>query len=239
MKETGLLSKDLNVARVLVIEDDVEVAQALELCLKSEGHSPEMAFNGREGFELLKFGGYDLAIVDWQLPELDGDEICSRYRVAGGKTPILMLTKKAKIQDKVAGLDSGADDYLPKPFDVLEFTARVRALLRRSSNLFDGSLARGRVSLDYAGRKVTIDERTTQLVKREFDLFEFLLRHPGTYFNTDQLLKHVWGSSADVGDEALRVCINRLRSKIDVEGEPSVIENAKGWGYKISDSFLD
>ncbi|MBX9667205.1 MAG: response regulator transcription factor [Candidatus Obscuribacterales bacterium] len=234
-----MLARELNVARVLVIEDDLEVAQALELCLKLEGHTPEMAFNGREGFELLKFGGYDLAIVDWQLPELDGDEICSNYRITGGKTPILMLTKKSTIRDKVAGLDSGADDYLPKPFDIHELTARVRALLRRSTNLFDGSRARGRVRLDYAGRTVTIDQRTAQLVKREFDLFEFLLRHPGTYFTTEQLIKHVWGSSAEVGDEALRVCINRLRTKVDIDGEPSVIENAKGWGYKISDGFLD
>lgn len=226
-------------ARVLVIEDDVDVAFALESWLRAEGHNCEVSHNGQEGFELLKFGGYDLAIVDWQLPELEGNEICARFRRSGGRTPILMLTKKSNTSDKVAGLDAGADDYLPKPFDSYELGARVRALLRRSTRLFDGERGLGKISLNYADRTVTIYDHTVQLVKREFDLLEFLMRHPGTYLSVEQLLNHVWGSSADVGNEALRVCINRLRSKIDTPDQPSVIENSKGWGYKISDQFLD
>ncbi len=225
-------------AKVLVIEDDPMVAEALSDFLKSEGHSPEIAYSGEEGLEALKHLGFDLAIVDWQLPELDGTEVCLRYRAKGGRIPILMLTQKSNVVDKSTGLECGADDYLTKPFDVRELRARVRALLRRSTGLFDASRTSGQISLDYAEKTATVHGKTAKLLPKEFALLEFLMRHPHTFFTSEKLIVHVWDSSSEVGQEAIRTCLFRLRSKLDKPGEPSIIENSKGWGYKIADHYL-
>jgi DNA-binding response OmpR family regulator len=226
-------------AKVLVIEDDAAVSEALTDWLEAEGHRAEAAYDGLEGLELLKFGGFDLAIVDWQLPTLEGTEICARFRQAGGRTPILMLTQKSATIEKAQGLDAGADDYLPKPFDSIELGARVRALLRRSAALFEKSSTSGKIAINQGASTVTVEGREIKLLKREFELLEFLLRHPGTYFSVDQLIKHVWDSSADVSNEALRTCMSRLRTKVDLPDKPSIIDTAKGWGYKISDHYLN
>jgi len=225
-------------AKVLVIEDDAAVSEALTDWLQSEGHRAEAVYDGLEGLEMLKYGGFDLAIVDRQLPTLEGTEICARFRQSGGRTPILMLTQKSAAIEKAQGLDAGADDYLPKPFDAIELAARVRALLRRSSALFEKSTATGKISLNHGACTVTIEGREIKLLKREFELLEFLLRHAGTYFSVENLIKHVWDSSAEVSNEALRTCMSRLRHKVDEPGKPSLIDTAKGWGYKISDYYL-
>jgi len=225
-------------AKVLIIEDDLCLAVSLSEWFELKGHRTEAVHDGVEGLELLKCSGYELAIVDWQLPSMDGIEICSRYRQSGGRVPILMLTSKSSINDKGIGFEAGADDYLPKPFDLRELEMRVNALLRRTSGLFaDRRELRGLV-LDRGASTLEINDRTVKLMPREFELLEFLLRHPDNYFTGDQLLNNVWGSDSQVGVEALRVCINRLRSRVDVPGSPSIIENAKGWGYKISDHFV-
>lgn len=225
-------------AKVLIIEDDPSVASSLLDWMEGNGYQAEVAYDGAEGLEFLQQRGYDLAIVDWQLPSMSGPSICKNYRRSGGKTPMLMLTQKSTVEDKETGLDSGADDYLPKPFDVRELGARVRALLRRSTELFDSRLSSGKIELDAAAFKVTVLGKTSQLVAREFALLEFLLRHPGAYFTADRLIDHVWESSLEVGHEALRTCVSRIRSKLDEEGKPSVIENSKGLGYKINDYYL-
>ncbi len=225
-------------AKILVIEDDPILADVLQEYLESFGYQVEVANDGLEGFELLKYGGFDLSLIDWHLPSLEGPQICQKLRIAGCKIPILMLTERSATKDKASGLDAGADDYLAKPFEVDELSARVRALLRRSTALFDKEKDSGRVKLNYADATVTIDGRSVELLKKEFQLLEFMLRHPNTYFTTEDLIKHVWDSNADVGDVAVKTCISRLRKKIDLPGEPSLIETAKGWGYKISESCL-
>ncbi len=223
-------------AKIFLVEDDPALAEAVVQLLHFDGHRVETVADGRESLTLLASTGFDLLILDWELPGISGPEICAHYRSRGGRSPILMLTRRSTFLDRVSGLDSGADDYLPKPFDPSEFRARIRALLRRSASLFDVSQTTGRISLGTSS--IDVDGRTIKLHPREFELLEFLLRHPKSYFTAEQLLQQVWNSSSEVSHEALRICISRLRKKIDQPGEPSIIENSKGWGYRISDSYL-
>lgn len=225
-------------AKILIIEDDPIIASTVSELLELDGHKTERVHDGLEGLHLLRSSGFDLAIVDWQLPGLVGTELCQRYRASGGKIPILMLTQRSNLIDKETGLDAGADDYLPKPFHIRELAARIRALLRRSSGLFNAKTSTGELVLDYAACSITVRGRKVKLLPREFELLEFLLRHPDTYFSQEKLIDHVWHSSAEVTNEALRTCVSRLRSKLDQPGAPSVIETAKGWGYKISEAYL-
>ncbi len=226
-------------AKVLVIEDDPMMASELAEFLEAEGHRPEVVHDGLEGLELLKGKGFDLAIVDWQLPSMAGTQICESFRIRGGKTPILMLTQKSDVVDKETGLECGADDYLTKPFHLRELRARVRALLRRSSNLFDTERLLGQVSLEYNDRSIVFgDNKRVKLLPKEFELVEFLMRHPQTYFTAEKLLDHVWNSYHEVGHEALRTCMSRLRRKLEQAGHPSLIETSRGWGYKIADSYI-
>jgi two-component system, OmpR family, response regulator len=225
-------------AKILIIEDDPAMAESLLDWLEGNGYQAEVSYDGAEGLAYLQQRGYDLAIVDWQLPSMSGPSICEAYRRAGGKTPLLLLTRKATVEDKEQGLDAGADDYLPKPFEIRELGARVRALLRRSASLFESKVESGKIILDRAGYKVTVLGKTSQLVAREFALLEFLLRHPDTYFTADKLIDHVWESSVDVGHEALRTCVSRIRSRVDDPSRPSVIESSRGLGYKICEWYL-
>ncbi|MBY0548024.1 MAG: response regulator transcription factor [Candidatus Obscuribacterales bacterium] len=225
-------------AKILIVEDDPLIANSLSEWLEMEGHKPQVAYDGLDGLQLLQTSGFDLAIVDWQLPGIPGTELCRRYRQSGGRIPIMMLTQRANVIDKETGLDAGADDYVAKPFSIRELGARVRALLRRSTGLFEGKATKGELSLDYSGCTVTVRGRKVKLLPREFELLEFLLRHPNTYFNGEKLIDHVWQSDTAVSNEALRTCVSRLRSKLDEPGAPSVIETSKGWGYKISDEYL-
>lgn len=225
-------------AKILIIEDDPSVASSLLDWMEVNGYQAEISYDGAEGLEYLQQRGYDLAIVDWQLPSMSGPAICETYRRGGGKTPLLLLTRKSTVDDKERGLDAGADDYLPKPFDVRELGARVRALLRRSTALFESKVSSGKIVLDAAACKVTVMGVTSQFVAREFALLEFLVRHPGAYFTAEKLIDHVWESSVEVGNEALRTCISRIRSKVDDPSRPSVIENSKGLGYKINEWYL-
>ncbi len=225
-------------AKILVVEDDAALAYSLSSWLELEGHRPEVVHDGLEGLQLLTSYGFELAILDWQLPGLDGVEICSRYRRAGGRVPILMLTQKSQNIEKAAGLDAGADDYLTKPFDTTELSARVRALLRRGSGLFNSKKDLGPISLERGGSTVSLYGQTVKLLPKEFDVLEFLLRHPDTYFTVDQLLDNVWGSDTEASLVAVRTCISRLRAKLEFPGRPELIKTSRGWGYKISEDFL-
>ncbi len=230
---------EIHLSKILLVEDDSVLAESVVALLELDGHRVEAIEDGNESLRLLEFSSFDLIILDWELPGRIGPDICRSYRHKGGKAPVLMLTQRSAVLDKVSGLDAGADDYLPKPFDPSEFRARVRALLRRSAALFDPPSTKGRITLNHDGAStVGIDGDVIKLHPREFELLEFLFRHPTSYFTPEQLLKHIWSSDSEVSQEAIRVCIMRLRKKIDQPGRPSVIENSKGWGYKISDTYL-
>lgn len=231
-------AKPASMAKIILIEDDSYLAASIADMLELRGHRVEVVGDGEDGLHCLKSYGYDLAIIDWQLPGISGDQICQAYRIGGGKAPILMLTSKSSESDKVAGLDAGADDYLAKPFGAQELTARVRALLRRSAGFFADEVQSGALRLDSAARTATVHDRTTKLQPTEYALLEFLMRHPHTHFTTEQLLSHVWRDSAEVSSEALRTCIKKIRRKLDEPGQPSIIECNKGWGYRLSDSVL-
>lgn len=225
-------------AKILVVEDDPALAFTLSRWLESEGHNPEVVHDGQEGLDMLMSFGFELAIVDWQLPELDGIELCARYRRQGGRVPILMLTQKAQSLDKATGLDAGADDYLTKPFNTTELAARVRALLRRASGIFASKKQLGKLILDRGASTISMFGKTTKLLPKEFEVLEFLVRHPDTYFSVDQLLDNVWGSGVDAGIVAVRTCISRLRKKIEMPGQPDLIETSRGLGYKIAEEYL-
>lgn len=220
-------------AKILIVEDDLMVAHMVLDWVRSEHHIGEVVHDGLEGRDRLKFYNYDLAILDWQLPGMTGIEICRQYRQEGGSIPILMLTGQNTMDDKETGFDAGADDYLTKPFDLRELRARVRALLRRPSEVVSSLVGSSAVSLDYKGYSLVRNGEKIKLLPKEFAVLEFLLRHPGQFFTPDQILNQVWESDSDSTVDALRACIKRLRQRIDKDGSPSMIQTSRGLGYKF------
>jgi len=220
-------------AKILIIEDDLVVARMVLDWLEAEHHVAESVHTGNDGWDRLKFYSYDLAIVDWQLPGISGVELCRNYRSNGGTIPILMLTGKTSIENKEEGFDAGADDYLTKPFDIRELGMRVQALLRRPSEIVRPLQGLGQVALDYKKYAIVRDGVSIKLLPKEFALVEFLLRHPGRFFTPEQILNHVWQSDSDSTVDSLRTCIKRLRQRVDSDGQPSLIQSARGFGYKL------
>ena len=220
-------------AKILLVEDDVEFSGVVKSWLSNEHHAVEVVHDGLEARHQLQVFEYDLVVLDWQLPGLSGVEICQDFRSRGGMTPVLMLTGKSTVADKESGLDSGADDYLTKPFHMKELSARVRALLRRASRGTSNVLTIGDLVLDPANYRVTRDGAEIQLQKREFALLEFLMRNPNRVFSSEALLERVWATEADVTPDAIRVYIMRLRKKVDEGAKASLIQTVHGVGYKL------
>ena len=225
-----------NMAKILLVEDDQDLAQMVVEWLTFEHHSVELVLDGREGMDRLRLCQYDAVILDWGLPQMSGPEILRSYRSEGGTTPIIMLTGKGTIAEKETGLDAGADDYLTKPFNMKELSARVRALLRRSSGAATNVLRVGELVVDPAKYKVTRNGVEIQLLPREFALLEFLMRHPDEVFSGDALLQRVWHSESEATSEAIRTCVKRLRQKIDQDDDTSMIQTIPRVGYKLRTS---
>lgn len=220
-------------AKILVVEDDKNIAENLVDHLRAERHVVEHVEDGNAAVEMLAAYGFELIILDVQLPGLTGFEICRRFRERGGNTPILMLTGKADLADKMQGLDSGADDYLTKPFDLPELSARIRALLRRPPALRGNELTTQDLTLDTQSAQVSRGGKAIRLLPKEFQLLEFLLRHKNQVYSVEALLDQIWHSESDSSPDAVRQVISRLRTKIDVEGQPSTITTVVGLGYTI------
>lgn len=220
--------------KVLLIEDDPAIHNTLSDWLNANGYTVELAEDGQDGLSKLKVYQYDLAIVDWELPGLSGVEVCRQFRSSKGKTPIIMLTGKSAIDEKITGLDSGADDYLTKPFHPRELDARIRSVLRRPESVISTMKVRNLV-LDSITRSVTRDGAPVKLSRREYSLLEFLMRHPGHVFTHESLLNRVWSSESDATEQALRQSIRRLRVAIDEKGIESVIVSVPGVGYKLQE----
>ena len=220
-------------AKILLVEDEEDFSDLVTMWLKNEHHIVEVADTGEKAVDLLKVYRYDLLILDWMLPGISGIDICKDFRGQGGSTPILMLTAKRHVDEKETGLDAGADDYLTKPFELKELSARVRALLRRPAAFSGTELKVGPVTMDTATHRVTRQGEEIALLPKEFALLEFFMRHPNQVFSAEALLDRVWASESEASPETIRTYIKRLRKKIDEDGSPSLVSTVHGVGYKL------
>ncbi|MDQ5937077.1 MAG: two-component system, OmpR family, manganese sensing response regulator [Cyanobacteriota bacterium erpe_2018_sw_21hr_WHONDRS-SW48-000092_B_bin.40] len=220
-------------AKILLVEDDIELGEMIGRWMENQHHTVEIVNDGSEGYSRLKHFAYDLAILDWNLPGIEGIAILKQIRSAGNTTAVLMLTGKSKIDDRLAGFHTGADDYLVKPFHGKELMARVEALLRRPRNYAGSAIKCGSLELDAEAFKVKQRGIEIKLQPREFTLLHFLMKNPGKLFTAEKLIELVWENDSDASREALTTCIKRLRKKLDIEGTTSVIRNVHGAGYGI------
>src|SRR5882672_12008883 len=225
--------------RILVVEDEPEVADLLRRALREAAWAPDVVSTGRAALEALAITEYDLAVLDVGLPDLDGFAVCRRYRELGGRTPILILTARAELNDRVTGLDSGADDYLPKPFAIEELLARLRALARRPPSPAEPTLRIADLELDPATRTARRDGHNITLTAREYALLEYLLRNPDRVVNRGQILDHVWDDNFDPIANAVEVLVSRVRRKIASADGPPLIHTLRGMGYILSERAPD
>ena len=220
--------------RILVGDDDKAVRDALRRALVLEGYEVELAEDGVSALRSLAHAAPDAVILDLQLPDIDGLEICRRLRTIGDSTPVLMLTARGAVDDRVEGLDAGADDYLQKPFDLTELFARMRALLRRRAPIDDAELLRFEdLSLDLNTRTAARGERTFPVTKIEFDLLELFLRHPRQVLTREIILDQVWGYDFDSGTNSLAVYVGYLRRKTEEGNEKRLLQTVRGVGYVL------
>lgn len=219
--------------KILLVEDDKPLAEKIRDWLEFSHHSIETAHDGNEARDRMRLCEYDLIILDWMLPDVTGIELLREFRGRRAATPILMLTGRDSIADKEEGLDSGADDYLTKPFDMRELTSRVNALIRRISSNYDPVLKTKSIALDTRSRQVTRNGEPVKLQPQEVALLEFLLRNPNDVFSVEALFTRVWPSDLEASPDTVRVCITRLRNKLDSEGKSSVIKTVHRVGYQI------
>jgi DNA-binding response OmpR family regulator len=221
--------------RILLIEDEIKLANAIAGALQLQKYAVDKAFTGKDGYDFAIGENFDLIILDLMLPEIDGIEVCKRIRKEGIHTPILMLTAKGEINDKVTGLDVGADDYMIKPFAFEELFARVRALIRRPKGSIDTTLKVKDLSLDPISFKVKRGEKSIKLSTKEFCLLEYLMRHKNSIVSKDQIIAHIWNYEADVLPNVVEVHVKHLRDKIECKTSPSLIKTIRGFGYIIGD----
>jgi two-component system, OmpR family, response regulator MprA len=232
--------RDRETQRILIVDDEPAVREALQRSLAFEGYATEVAADGVEALD--KAGGYhpDLLVLDIQMPRMDGLTAARRIRGTGDHTPILMLTARDTVGDRVTGLDAGADDYLVKPFELDELFARIRALLRRSSYAAaatdlpeDEVMTFGDLRMDLTTREVTRGERQVELTRTEFTLLEMFLAHPRQVLTREQILKAVWGFDFEPSSNSLDVYVMYLRRKTEAGGEPRLVHTVRGVGYVL------
>lgn len=223
-------------AKILVVEDDRDLAHVLSVTLSSKGHSVQTADGGAVALDFLRSFKYDLVILDWMMPEVTGLDVLKAYRDRDGKAPVLMLTAKAEVADKALGLDTGADDYLTKPFHPQELLARVRALLRRPHSLAAILLTAGSITLDPATCQVTKNGEELHLRPKVFSLLEFFMRHPDQVFSSEAILERVWMDDSLASPDTVRTHIKLLRKSIGESGDGGLIKNVRNRGYMLSSS---
>jgi DNA-binding response OmpR family regulator len=223
--------------RILVVEDEHRIANTIKKGLEQERYAVDVAYTGTDGFDLAATEDYDLIILDLMLPEMDGLDICKELRKKQIHTPILILTAKGQIQDKVEGLNCGADDYLTKPFSFEELLARSKALTRRPRNSLNVVLEVSDLSLDTHSYEVKRDGKPITISSKEFSLLEYLMRHAGCTLTKEEIINHVWDYDADILPNTVEVYIRNLRRKVDFpfKGKKELIHTVRGFGYKIGD----
>lgn len=220
--------------KLLIVEDEEDLVAAMAKGLRQQGYAVDTAYDGEGGELLAQINKYDLLILDLNLPCIDGIEVCRRLRAAQPSLPILMLTARAGLHDRIKGLDAGGDDYLIKPFHFAELLARLRALLRRNVSAREPLLRNGDLQLDLATKAAWHGDHLLKLTLKEFAVLEYLLRHAGEVVSQEDLLEHVWDMNADLFTNAVRVHINSLRRKLhDNYREPHYIETVIGGGYRL------
>ncbi|MBS1952961.1 MAG: response regulator transcription factor [Cyanobacteria bacterium SZAS-4] len=222
-------------ARILVVEDELELSKIMAEWLEDEFHVVNVAHTGSEAQAKLATSVFELIILDLMLPEVNGIEICRSYRESGGATPILMVTAKKSLSSKENGLDSGADDYLTKPFKLRELSARVRALLRRPKAVVPTVLSAGSIELDLNARTVTRGGQEVRLVGKEFALLELLMRNAGKVITVDTIIDNLWSESSNISNDTVRSHIRSLRQKLDGDSDTKSIVTLHGIGYRIDE----
>lgn len=219
-------------ARILIIEDDEAILAFLRRGLGYEGYEIDTAEDGQKGLALAGGNRPDLVVLDWMLPGMDGLEVCKRLR-AMGKIPILMLTAKDSVNDRVQGLDAGADDYMVKPFNLDELLARIRALLRRTQTPKEKSYAFADLTLDTGTRRAQRGERVIDLTAKEYELLELFMRNPRQVLTREQIYDNVWGYDFGGESNIIEVYVRYLRQKLEVGKEPRLLHTVRGMGYVL------
>lgn len=225
--------------RLLLAEDEKELSRALTAVLKHEHYSVDAVYNGQDALDYLETGIYDGAILDIMMPKLDGLTVLKRLRASGSSLPVLILTAKTEVDDRVAGLDSGADDYLTKPFAMKELLARVRAITRRQSETTDSTLRFGNISLDRSTYQLSGPEASFRLSGKEFQMMEMLLVNPGQIISADQFMDKIWGFESETETNVVWVYLSYLRKKLAAAGADIVIRATRGVGYSLEVSRHD
>lgn len=220
-------------SRILVVEDETKLARFIELELQYEGYEVSVAHDGFSGLTVARQSHLDLILLDWMLPGISGPEICRRLRHTGSKVPIILLTAKDEVSDRVAGLDAGADDYLVKPFSIEELLARIRARLRGNSTEVAEVIEFATLRLNRTTREVYRGDRSIELTAKEFDLLEYLLSHPRQVLTRDQILERVWGYDFMGDSNIIEVYIRYLRLKLEAKQEKRLIQTVRGVGYVL------
>lgn len=221
--------------KILIVEDEHLIATAIKKGLEQEHYIVDIAYDGEKGFDLASSGDYDLILLDLMLPKMDGIEVCRQLRQQQIHVPILMLTAKSQIEDKIKGLNNGADDYLTKPFAFEELLARIRALTRRPQKSSSEIITVADLSINLSTYEVTRQGKSIILSGKEYSLLECLMRHANKILNKDQLIQHVWSYESDILPNTVEVYIRNLRQKIDQPFKTKLIKTIRGFGYKISD----
>jgi DNA-binding response OmpR family regulator len=223
--------------RILIVEDERRMANYIGRALTEEAFAVDIAADGPQGLELACAHEYDVIVLDLMLPHLDGLSVCRRLRAEGRKTPVLILSARDMVEDRVRGLDAGADDYLVKPFAIAELTARLRALQRRRQTTGpDVTMQIADLQMDPSSRHVARAGRPITLTAKEYALLEYFMRRAGAVLTRTMIAEHVWDFSFDHASNVVDVYVKHLRDKIDVAGEPSLIQAVRGVGYVFRDS---
>ncbi|MGB3138388.1 MAG: response regulator transcription factor [Nodosilinea sp.] len=222
-------------ARILVVEDEEKLAKFVQLELSYEGYEVSVAHDGLSGLMAARDQTPDLIILDWMMPGLTGIEVCRRLRQTGTATPVILLTAKDEVSDRVEGLDAGADDYVVKPFSIEELLARVRAHLRRNEPQDAEILVFGDLTLDRRSREVRRGPRTIEFTAKEFDLLDYLMTNPRQVLTRDRILEQVWGYDFMGDSNIIEVYVRYLRLKLEAGGESRLIQTMRGVGYVLRD----
>lgn len=223
--------------KILLVEDDHKIAAAIKSGLEQESHTIDVAFEGESGYDLASSEKFDVVVLDLMLPKMDGLTICKRLRKENNHVPILMLTAKGQVANRVLGLDSGADDYLPKPFAFNELLARIRAISRRPVQTISPVLDVSDLTLNTVTFEVTRNGKRIELSRKEFALLEYLMRHQGKILTKNQIIDHVWEYDADILPNTVEVYIGYLRNQIDkpFPKKSPLLITVRGFGYKIEE----